>query len=70
MNDDRLEGKWKQVKGEIRERWGDLTEDEVDQIDGKSENLEGKIQEKYGLAKEEAKEQVRKFLDYVDKKVA
>ena len=70
MNDDKLKGKWKQLKGDVRERWGDLTDDEVDQIEGNRENLEGKIQEKYGIAKEEAKDQVNKFLDFVNSKVS
>ena len=69
MNNDTLKGKWKQLKGDVRERWGDLTDDELEQIEGNRENLEGKIQEKYGIAKEEAKDQVNKFLDFVDSKV-
>lgn len=70
MNNDRIEGQWKQLKGELRERWGKLTDDDVEEIDGKTENLEGKLQEKYGIAKDEAREQISRFLDYVNKKVA
>jgi len=55
---DRIQGNWKQFKGSIQERWGDLTNDEVDQIEGKREQLAGKIQEKYGIAKEEANHQI------------
>ncbi len=69
MTDHVLEGKWKQIKGRVREHWGKLTEDEIDEIDGKEENLRGKLQEKYGLASDEAKKQVREFLDKVQKKL-
>ena len=55
---DKLQGNWKQFKGSVQERWGDLTNDEVDQIEGKREQLAGKIQEKYGIAKEEANRQI------------
>lgn len=58
MNSDQLQGKWKQVKGTVKERWGKLTDDDVDVINGQSDQLVGKIQEKYGIAKEEAQRQV------------
>jgi uncharacterized protein YjbJ (UPF0337 family) len=58
MNSDQFQGKWKQMKGSVKERWGKLTDDDVDVINGQSEQLVGKIQEKYGIAKEEAQRQV------------
>ena len=58
MNQDTLEGKWTQLKGSVREQWGKLTNDDVDQIQGKSEQLVGKIQERYGIARDEAQRQV------------
>jgi uncharacterized protein YjbJ (UPF0337 family) len=58
MNSDRLKGKWKQVKGSAKERWGKLTDDDLEVIDGQSEQLIGKIQERYGIVREAAKEQV------------
>lgn len=61
-NSDKLQGQWKQIKGDLRERWGKLTNDEVEQIDGQEQNLVGKLQEKYGIAKEEAQSQVNNFL--------
>lgn len=61
MNSDQFEGKWKQVKGQAQQKWGELTNDELDQIDGKREELVGKIQERYGIAKEEAEKQVCEF---------
>ena len=45
MNSDQLEGKWKQIKGSVKEKWGKLTDDDLDVIAGKQEQLVGKIQE-------------------------
>jgi uncharacterized protein YjbJ (UPF0337 family) len=58
MNSDQLKGKWKQMKGSVKERWGKLTDDDLDIINGQNEQLVGKIQEKYGVAKDEAQRQV------------
>ena len=62
MNTDQLQGKWKQMKGSIKERWGKLTDDDIDIINGRNEQLVGKIQEKYGIAKEEAQRQVDEWM--------
>jgi uncharacterized protein YjbJ (UPF0337 family) len=62
MNRDILEGKWKQVLGEIKETWGELTDDELDQIGGRYDKLIGKLQEKYGYSREEAEEELDRFL--------
>jgi uncharacterized protein YjbJ (UPF0337 family) len=61
MNNDRMAGNWKQVKGKIKEQWGKLTDDEVDQLEGKSDQLAGKLQERYGIAKDEAERQAKEF---------
>jgi uncharacterized protein YjbJ (UPF0337 family) len=58
MNEDTLKGQWTQLKGQIREQWGKLTNDDLDQIQGRSEQLIGKIQERYGVARDEAKRQL------------
>lgn len=52
MNWDVIEGKWKEMKGAVREKWGDLTEDELEQIAGKKDKLAGVLQQKYGKTKE------------------
>ena len=57
MNWEQVEGKWKQVKGSVREQWGKLTDDDIDRIAGRKDQLVGKIQERYGIAKEEAEKQ-------------
>ena len=61
MNWDQIEGKWKQMKGAAQAKWGELTDDEVDEIEGDRERLIGKIQEKYGVAREEAESQVKEW---------
>ena len=61
MNWDQIQGKWKQVKGQAQQKWGDLTGDDLDRIEGKREELVGVVQEKYGVAKEEAEKQVKEF---------
>ena len=63
MNRNILEGKWKQLRGEIREKWGELTDDDLDQIAGRSEKLAGMLQEKYGLTQMEAERQIDEFLE-------
>jgi uncharacterized protein YjbJ (UPF0337 family) len=58
MNSDEIKGKWKQVKGSLKERWGKLTDDDINVINGQHDQLVGKIQERYGIAREAAKKQV------------
>lgn len=62
MNADILKGKWKEIKGGLRERWGELTDDEIDQVAGKEEKLLGLLQTKYGYAKEEARREYEDFM--------
>ena len=57
MNEDTFKGQWMQLKGKIREQWGKLTDDDVDQIQGRSEQLIGKLQNRYGIARDEAQRQ-------------
>ena len=63
MNRNILEGKWKQLRGIIREKWGELTDDELDQIAGNSERLVGLLQEKYGYTQMEAERQIDELLE-------
>ena len=58
MNWDQVEGKWKQIKGTVKTRWGKLTDDDLDVISGKKDQLVGRIQERYGIKKEEAQREV------------
>lgn len=61
MNWDIIQGKWKQVKGQVKERWGKLTDDDLDRIEGKRDQLVGRVQQTYGVAKDEAERQVKQF---------
>ena len=63
MNNEVLKGEWKELKGKIREWWGDLTDDEVEKIDGNRERLEGALQKKYGYAKAKAKSEIDRVID-------
>jgi uncharacterized protein YjbJ (UPF0337 family) len=53
MNWDQIAGKWTEFKGKVKEKWGKLTDNELDEIAGQREQLLGKLQERYGLAKED-----------------
>lgn len=61
MNQDTIQGQWKQLAGSIRERWGKLTNDDLDVAEGNAEYLAGKLQQRYGIARDEAEAQVREF---------
>jgi uncharacterized protein YjbJ (UPF0337 family) len=63
MNQDTMQGMWKQLKGEAKKTWGELTDDEIDQIQGNRDVLVGKLQEKYGYTKSEAEQEVNDFLN-------
>lgn len=62
MNWDQVQGTWKQYKGKAKEKWGQLTDDDLDVIDGQRQQLVGKIQERYGIAKDAAERQADEFV--------
>jgi len=55
---DKIAGNWKQFRGEVRQQWGKLTDDDLEQVRGERDKLVGKIQERYGIAKDEANRQI------------
>jgi uncharacterized protein YjbJ (UPF0337 family) len=61
--DDILAGNWKQLKGQLKIWWGDLTDDDIARIDGKRDKLVGVLQERYGYAKDRAEDEVTRRLD-------
>ena len=63
MDKDIFEGKWTQIKGKLRETWGDMTDDELEEAKGNREQLAGKIQEKYGESKDDVRKKVDEILD-------
>ena len=66
MNSDQIEGKWKQMKGSARQKWGKLTDDDLEFVAGKQDQLAGKIQERYGISKEEAAKQIREWSESIE----
>jgi uncharacterized protein YjbJ (UPF0337 family) len=58
MNWDRIEGNWKQFTGKVKEKWGQLTDDDLTKINGNREQLEGILQQRYGYAKDKAREEI------------
>jgi len=62
MNEDILKGKWKEIKGEVKQKWGKLTDDDITRIEGKQEQLVGLLQKRYGYAKEKAEEEYQGFI--------
>jgi len=58
---DRIAGNWKQFAGDVRTKWADLTDDDMEQIAGERQKLEGRIQERYGISKDEANAQIEEW---------
>lgn len=63
MNQDRIQGRWKQFKGRVREHWGRLTDDDLDVIEGQRDQLLGRAQRRHGMAREEAERQAERQAD-------
>lgn len=66
MNWDTVQGNWTQWKGKLKEKWGDLTDDDIQMLDGKKDQLAGKLQERYGIAREEADRQLDEWASSID----
>lgn len=66
MNWDTIEGNWKQFRGKVEQKWGELTDDDLDVIDGKRTELIGRIQERYGKTREAAEREVREWFERQD----
>ena len=61
MNWDRVEGNWKTFKGQVKQQWGKLTDDDLDVIAGRREELVGRIQNAYGMSRDDADRQIREW---------
>ena len=61
MNKDIADGKWQQMKGKLQQKWGDLTDDDLDRINGQREEFAGVMKERYGKSKEEAEQEFDKL---------
>lgn len=62
MNQDILKGKWKELRGSLKEQWGKLTDDDLTILEGKQEKLVGILQEKYGYTKDKAEAEYKHFI--------
>jgi uncharacterized protein YjbJ (UPF0337 family) len=62
VNWDTIEGNWKQFKGKAQQKWGKLTDDDLDVVEGKREELSGRLQRRYGIARDEAERQIDDWL--------
>jgi uncharacterized protein YjbJ (UPF0337 family) len=58
MNSDQFEGKWKQIKGDFKKKYGKITNDEYTAAEGNFDKLAGKVQERYGKSKEDLKKEI------------
>lgn len=67
MNSDEFKGMWNQIKGQAKEQWGKLTDDELREVEGKKDKLVGKLQQKYGWSKEQAEKSVNEWSDQIRK---
>ncbi|HEX6739617.1 MAG TPA: CsbD family protein [Vicinamibacteria bacterium] len=63
MNTDILKGQWNQLKGQLKQQWGKLTNDDLDSIEGSRDILIGKLQERYGRTRDEAEREIDLWLD-------
>jgi uncharacterized protein YjbJ (UPF0337 family) len=70
MNQDVLAGKWKQMRGQVKQWWGKLTDDDLDLIDGKMDKLTGTLQERYGWEREQTEREIKKRFEGYDSRVA
>jgi uncharacterized protein YjbJ (UPF0337 family) len=61
MNWDQVAGKWTQFKGKVKEKWGKLTDDDLEVVAGKRDQIAGKLQQRYGYAKEQAEQELDDF---------
>ena len=69
MNQDVFEGKWKEMRGQIKEWWGDLTDDDLDKANGKADQIVGLLQQKYGYTREAAEEEFNRRIKDVNEAV-
>jgi uncharacterized protein YjbJ (UPF0337 family) len=66
VNWDQVQGKWTEYRGKAREKWGKLTNDDLDVIAGKRDQFVGRLQERYGILRDEAEKQVDEFAKSLD----
>ena len=70
MNNQISKGKWKEIKGKIREQWGDLSDDELERTKGNMDQIAGKIQQKYGESIDMSKRKLNTILGHINDKLS
>jgi uncharacterized protein YjbJ (UPF0337 family) len=70
MNWDQIEGNWEQLKGKAKQTWGKLTDDDLMVIKGREKQLAGKLQERYGYAKERTDDEIKRFMNECETRIA
>ena len=65
MNKDIFEGKWKEMRGQAKEWWGELTDDDLEKAGGNADQIVGLLQQKYGYTREQAEEEINKRMEEV-----
>ena len=66
MNNDIIQGKWREIKGAVQKNWGKLTDDDLDQAKGSYDELQGLLQKRYGYEKDVAKKEIDRFIKETD----
>jgi uncharacterized protein YjbJ (UPF0337 family) len=69
MNWDRVQGKWEQLKGDVKTTWGKLTDDDLTAVGGDRDRLAGKLHERYGILKEQAHKDIEAWVAKVEQKI-
>jgi len=65
MNWDLIEGKWKEIKGQVRSKWAKLTDDDVEAVGGKKDELIGRVQQRYGMHRDAAEAEVDSWIKQI-----
>jgi uncharacterized protein YjbJ (UPF0337 family) len=65
MNWDKIEGKWKELKGQARSKWGKLTDDDLEAVAGKKDELVGRLQQRYGMRRDAAEAEVDGWIKHI-----
>jgi uncharacterized protein YjbJ (UPF0337 family) len=68
MNWDQIEGEWNLLKAKVRQKWGKLTDDDLEQIGGKRDELVARLQRRYGSKREELEKSLDEWLRSLDDK--
>jgi uncharacterized protein YjbJ (UPF0337 family) len=61
MNWDQIQGKWQEYKGQVKQRWGKLTDNDLTVIHGQRDVLAGKLRAAYGRSKEQVDKDIAEF---------